>query len=161
MSEIIQVVMADMKIANAPSKLVTLGLGSCIGICAYDSQVKVGGLAHIMLPTSQMATDQKINRDKFADTAVPKLIDQMEQTGAARGRLVIKIVGGAHMFSVNNDSILNIGARNIVAVEEAFRKLGLEIQAKSVGGNVGKSVTLDLDNGTVKIKAINIGEVFL
>lgn len=153
--------MADMKISDAPAKLVTLGLGSCIGICAYDPQVKVGGLAHIMLPTSHMAVDHKINPDKFADTAVPKLINQLELNGAARERLIIKIIGGAHMFSVSNDSILNIGARNITAVEEAFAKLNLEIKAKSVGGNVGKSVTLDLESGDVKIKAINIGEVFL
>lgn len=152
--------MADLKISRTPNKLVTLGLGSCIGICAYDPEQKIGGMAHIMLPSSLMATDKLIPA-KFADTAVPKLIGDLEQQGAARGRMTVKIVGGAHMFSVSNDSILNIGARNIVAVEDAFDKLGMRIVAKSVGGNVGKSITLNLEDGKVTIKAISIGEVVL
>ena len=47
MSKIIQVGMADFKMATAPDKLITAGLGSCIGICLYDKVVKLGVLTHI------------------------------------------------------------------------------------------------------------------
>ncbi len=52
MKRMIKVGMAEYKIAKVPEILTTLGLGSCIGICLYDKQAKIAGLAHIMLPFS-------------------------------------------------------------------------------------------------------------
>jgi chemotaxis protein CheD len=48
--EIIRVAMADLGIARAPAILMTIGLGSCVGVTLYDPLLKLGGLAHIMLP---------------------------------------------------------------------------------------------------------------
>ncbi|MCR4947175.1 MAG: chemotaxis protein CheD, partial [Lachnospiraceae bacterium] len=53
MGDIIKVGMADLKVAGTSDDvLITLGLGSCIGIALYDPTIKLGGLAHIMLPDS-------------------------------------------------------------------------------------------------------------
>ena len=53
MVEIEKVGMADLKICKAPNALTTLGLGSCVGICLWDTASGIGGLAHIMLPDSK------------------------------------------------------------------------------------------------------------
>jgi chemotaxis protein CheD len=50
MSEQIKVGMADYKLGKSPDRLITLGLGSCIGITIYAKKIKAGGMAHIMLP---------------------------------------------------------------------------------------------------------------
>jgi chemotaxis protein CheD len=50
--DVIKVGMADLAVCKAPQKLMTAGLGSCVGVCIYDPRTKVGGLAHIMLPNS-------------------------------------------------------------------------------------------------------------
>lgn len=129
MQEVIRVAMADYKISKAPGQIITLGLGSCIGICAYEPSLKIGGMAHIMLPCDEMALD-KSNKAKFANTAIPILVNELEKMGCNRQRLQVKIVGGAHMFSISgNDSSFNIGARNIAAVEEGFAALGITIMA--------------------------------
>lgn len=47
---IIKVGMADLNYTRHPGILVTLGLGSCVGIALYDKKIKMIGLAHIMLP---------------------------------------------------------------------------------------------------------------
>ena len=155
MSEIIRVGMAELKTAKAPDKLVTLGLGSCIGVCAYDALHKLGGLVHIMLPNSYLAMDA-LNFAKFADTGIPLLILELEQQGVSLKQLIVKIIGGAEMFSAGGQqSHLGVGERNILAVEEACQKLNLVINAKSVGGNAGKSVTLDLETGIVEIRSMN------
>ena len=65
MEEIIKVGMADIKVCKAPDALTTLGLGSCVGICLWDSSLKIGGLAHIMLPDSRKLknrTEREVNR---------------------------------------------------------------------------------------------------
>jgi len=158
MQEIVQVTMAEFKIMKAPGQIVTLGLGSCIGVCAYDSIVKLGGMLHIMLPNDAMAIGGVVNPAKFANTGVPLLIKELEAQGASRFRIEIKIVGGAHMFSANGqESVFNIGTRNLEAVEEACNFLGLKIVAKSVGGNNGRSVSLDLETGNVYVKTLESG----
>ncbi len=156
MGEIVQVAMAEFKVMKAPGQIVTLGLGSCIGVCAYDPVLKLGGMVHVMLPNNVMAVGEVINLAKFANTGVPLLIKEMEAQGAVRFRLVIKIVGGAHMFSTAvQESVFNIGNRNLEAVEEACRLLGLRITARSVGGHNGKSVNLDLETGDVYVKTLD------
>ncbi|HOE57451.1 MAG TPA: chemotaxis protein CheD, partial [Bacillota bacterium] len=53
MAEIIKVGMADSNTTYSPGVLTTLGLGSCVGICLYDTSTKISGLVHIMLPDSK------------------------------------------------------------------------------------------------------------
>ncbi|MGB9804281.1 chemotaxis protein CheD, partial [Desulfofundulus sp.] len=48
----IQVGIADYKIGKDPARLITLGLGSCVGVSLYDPVLKLGGLLHLMLPDS-------------------------------------------------------------------------------------------------------------
>ena len=47
MSAVIKVGMADYKVGNGPDKLLTLGLGSCIGITLYDKRKKQGDLCEV------------------------------------------------------------------------------------------------------------------
>ena len=56
MSQNIVVGISDLNVAKNGDILVTYALGSCIGICLYDESVKVAGLSHIMLPTSEALT---------------------------------------------------------------------------------------------------------
>lgn len=161
MPEIIRIGMAEMAIAKAPGQIVTLGLGSCIAICAYDKTLQIGGMAHIMLPSSLISQDTtNSNPAKFADLAIPRLITGMEELGAVRNRIDIKIVGGAEMFLVaDRDEHYSVGKRNIMATENTCQGLGLNISAKSIGGNIGKSVTLDLTTGEVHVKTLTAHEI--
>lgn len=52
MANEIEVHMGNMEIAKSPAKLLSLGVGSCIVICIYDTVSKIGALAHTMLPDS-------------------------------------------------------------------------------------------------------------
>lgn len=94
----IKVGIGDLNIAAPPDRLITLGLGSCVGIAIYDNINKIAGLAHIMLPDSSGFTNQS-NPLKFADKAIPILIEKLKQNGAQQRYLKSKIAGGASMFS--------------------------------------------------------------
>jgi chemotaxis protein CheD len=153
--EIIMVGMTELKVGKAPGRILSLGLGSCIGVCAYYAPDKIGGMAHIMLPSSSMVNNGALNPGKFADTAIPFLIAEIEKLGGEKNRLVIKLIGGAQMFLGNGpEDRVSIGPKNISAVEEVCKKMGLQVAAKSVGGTVGKSVTLDLDTGKVEVRTL-------
>lgn len=151
---------AEFKIARDPDVLTTLGLGSCVGVTLYDPVMKIGGLAHIMLPELGEKTDQ--NRAKFADTAISDLIGALYSLGARRGGLVAKIAGGAHMFSGGGmQNFLKIGERNIAACKQALGENNVQLRGDDTGGTYGRTIELYTDTGRLKIKTIGFGEKFI
>lgn len=158
MGKIIQVGMADLKIAKNPDKLMTAGLGSCIGICVRDPAAQVGVLAHIMLPVSNQSKNTQ-NRAKFADTAMEMLMEELNKNGASASRLVAKIAGGAQMFKFSGESdIMKIGQRNAEAVVENLQKYRIKLLAQDTGGNYGRTITFDVENGDLLVRTIGHGE---
>ncbi|MEG1687139.1 MAG: chemotaxis protein CheD, partial [Angelakisella sp.] len=124
MSSAITVGIADLNVAKSPEVLVTYALGSCVGICLYDANARVGGLVHIMLPDSTQIFGGSQQLNKFADTGIAELIKRMEALGARRTFMKAKIAGGAQMFAaISNSAIANIGNRNVVAVKEVLLSL--------------------------------------
>lgn len=161
MGKIIQVGMADLKLAKTPDKLMTAGLGSCIGICVIDSAARLGTLAHIMLPNSSQAKNAQ-NRAKFADSAIEMLLEEMKKNGASRARLTAKIAGGAQMFKFSGDSdIMKIGERNTQAVLENLQKHRIRLLAQDTGGNYGRTITFDVETGDLLVRTIGHGERIL
>ncbi|MDF2876259.1 MAG: cheD, partial [Sporomusa sp.] len=157
MAELIKVGMADYKVGRYPASLISYGLGSCVGIALYDPVTKIGGLAHIMLPDSKQARSTE-NPAKFADTALPKMLDDLQKLGAVKTRLTAKIAGGAQMFSFTNTTdIMRVGERNAEAVRIILKKLDLRLLADDTGGNYGRTVELKLDTGVFRVKTIDKG----
>lgn len=161
MANIIQVGMADLKLARAPDKLMTAGLGSCIGICIIDRQIKLACLAHIMLPSSEQAKNAD-NKAKFADSALEMLLEQMLKLGASQSRLQAKMAGGAQMFKFSGESdIMKIGERNAASVETQLNKHRIPILARDTGGNYGRTITFDAETGELLVRTIGHGERIL
>src|SRR5215216_2104102 len=111
--------------ASAGDVLVSLGLGSCIGLALLDRRASVAGLAHVVLPAAE-------GRDgapgKFADTAVPALLAAVVELGARPSRLGAVLVGGASMFSFGGSG-LDVGQRNDSAVREQLAGLRIPVAA--------------------------------
>ena len=149
--------MADLNITKAPGALTTLGLGSCVGIALFEPSTKIAGLAHIMLPDSK-AIHNNSNVAKFADTAIVKLIADMERIGAKRRNITAKLAGGAQMFAFNatNDS-LRIGDRNVEATKKILQAQRIPILGEETGSNFGRTVELYAEDGRFVIKAIGQG----
>lgn len=152
---IIKVGMADLNIAEEPYVLTTLGLGSCVGVALYDPLIKLGGLAHIMLPDSTQINNNQ-NKAKFADTAIELLTQKMIERGATH--LVAKIAGGAHMFHFQTtERQTYIGTRNVEAVIKCLAKKRIPVLAQDTGNNYGRSIELHTQTGVLVIKTIEHG----
>ncbi len=154
MGEMIKVGMADLKVCISPNAVTTLGLGSCVGVAIRDPQTKVGGLAHVMLPNSKTVSNNG-NVAKFADTGVVELVKQMEKAGAVRRRMVAKIAGGAQMFALQSKSeLMQVGKRNVEAVKQALKELGISLLAEDTGLNYGRTVEFFPETGDYVIKSV-------
>jgi len=158
MAELIKVGMADYKVGSSPDTLISYGLGSCVGIALFDPIAKVGGLSHIMLPDSSSARLVE-NPAKFADSAIPLMLNDILRLGGSKTRLWAKIAGGAQMFTfANTMEIMRIGDRNTDAVISTLRKLDIPLLGRDTGGNYGRTVELKLDIGIFRVKTIAKGE---
>lgn len=154
MAEMIKVGMADLKLCISPNSITTLGLGSCVGVAIRDTNGKVGGLAHVMLPDSKEIKNNS-NIAKFADTGVEELVRQMEKAGALRSRMVAKIAGGAQMFAMQqNSALVKVGDRNVAAVKKKLAELKIPIRAEDTGLNYGRTVEFYPETGDYIIKAV-------
>ena len=154
MGNIVKVGMADLQIAKAPDSLITLGLGSCIGLTLYDPVTKIGGMVHYMLPDSTQLKNNT-NIAKFGDTGIRELYNQMVKRGAVPRRMVAKIAGGAKMFEVSGlSNVGHVGERNAEQARKMLKELHIPLVAEDTGLNYGRTVTLDCETGDFFIKAV-------
>lgn len=154
----IKVGMADLNVAERSGVLKTTGLGSCVGLTLYDARAKVAGMAHVMLPASEIAKEGTLNIAKYADTAIPELIDRMLKLGAAAGRMEAKMAGGAQMFAfASNHDTMRIGPRNVESCKEQLKIFGVPLKAEDTGGNYGRTIEFDSETGILLVRSVQHG----
>lgn len=144
--------MAEIGVGYRHGTLKTL-LGSCIGIFLYERNLRIAGLAHVVLPDS---AGREVAIGKYADTAIPETIRRMESLAFGKTlSLVAKIAGGANMFqAVTTNSFHSIGQQNLLAVEKFLSDLQIPILARHVGGTVGRNLIADVSSGNVQIQMV-------
>jgi chemotaxis protein CheD len=122
-------------------------VGSCAGLMICHRRLKLAAVAHIVLPE---AAGRPGAPGKFADTAIPYMVDLLGKEGAERASLIAKVAGGAQMFGVSGP--LQIGDANIHAVAAILSDLGIPLQARSAGGTKGRKLTFHCDNGEITVE---------
>ena len=125
-------------------------VGSCVGVTIYNRRWKLAGLAHVMLPESRGQNSQP---GKFADTAIPEMLRQLEKlSGGKKIRWSAKIAGGAKMFAFQTDT--TIVDLNVAAIERILAKLDIPILAKCCGGKQGRRIAVEIATGTMTVETI-------
>ncbi|GAB6189430.1 chemoreceptor glutamine deamidase CheD [Marinitoga arctica] len=137
--------------SKSPDILVTLGLGSCVGVCLWDKNKKIGGLIHVMLPKAP--SEEVTKPGKYADLGISILLKELNNLGGSN--FIAKIFGGAAMFK---GSSMDVGKKNVLAVKEQLKKYGIKIISEDTGGNRARSIEFNLDNGEVMVKKVGGGE---
>ncbi len=143
----------EAAIERNPAIIVTLGLGSCVGVCMRDPVARLGGMAHVMLPESG---DRDVKSPgKYADTAVRYLVDKLIEMGAVKSRLEAKIAGGAAMFESGG---MNIGKKNVDSVKYWLKYFDIPIKGEDTGGNRARSIEYNIETGKLLVRKVGGGE---
>jgi chemotaxis protein CheD len=138
--------MGQVVLGAGPCVLTSV-LGSCVGVTLYDPVQRCGALAHIVLPCDEGRTAAP---GKFANTAVPYMIELLEAHGSRRWRLQAKVFGGATMFAAQGP--LHIGEANIQATAAALAEAGATVIGQHYGGRQGRRIRFDTDTGAVTVQ---------
>ncbi|MDM8535227.1 chemotaxis protein CheD [Desulfobacterales bacterium HSG17] len=150
---------ADMKVSNNTGEsIITYSLGSCIGLVLYDPVVKVAGMLHYMLPESSLDKDKaRAKPYMFADSGIPRLFKSVYQLGGVKQRIKIYAAGGAEIL--DQKGFFNIGKRNYMALKKIFFKNNVMINKQNVGGNVNRTVRIEIATGDIFVKTSGSKEV--
>jgi chemotaxis protein CheD len=155
--------MGETKISKeSGSIIVAPGLGSCIGFILYDVKNKIGGMSHIVLPDSTSISKEVTMPGKYANTAVPDLLEKLIAAGANKANLRVVMAGGAQMFTIDKGSnVLNIGMRNTIAAKNAIAKANLTLETSDTGGNKGRTLRLEISTGNIYVRNVGQPEILL
>lgn len=146
--------MGEIRCSRDPGDvLVAYGLGSCVGVTAYDPIARGGGMAHVMLPGDANCEDASRSA-KFARQALPSLLETLASLGCDRSRLVWKIAGGARILRVQGVTNQMIGDRNVAMIKKMMQELGLPLTAEDTGGRQGRTMQLHVGSGKVVVRTI-------
>jgi chemotaxis protein CheD len=145
--------LARYRVGEAPLKMMTMALGSCLGIVLFDPIRGIGALAHVMHPR-RARLKNKGSKAKFVDSAIAVMIDRMVARGARASRIVAKLFGGARMFEpkAGVPGVIQIGDENIAAAREELRKRRIPVVAEAVGGTKGRTIIFDVCDGSVVVR---------
>lgn len=157
-AKIVKVGMAEFDVITGQGLIRTTGLGSCVGVTLFDPLKKVAGLAHVMLPSSEIAREGALNIAKYADTALPAMLEEIISLGASRNRIIAKMAGGSQMFSfAGKGDSMRIGPRNVESCKLKLSELGIPVVAEDTGGNFGRTIELDCETGILFIRSVQMG----
>lgn len=141
----------EMVISKDPrATLVAYGLGSCVGLAAWDPTTSVGGLAHFMLPVGPAGGPPV----KFIEGGLQAFLDGFARHGGRPGRAQLKGAGGASMLTISTGG-LEIGRRNAEAIVAGLAALGLTLHARDLGGTAGRTVQLEVGTGRLSVKKLS------
>jgi len=144
--------MSDCKVTrDADAVLVTYALGSCIAVAMHDPLTKVSGMLHYMLPESAIDSRKaEQNPFMFADTGIPRLIDELRAAGGDGKRMVVRLTGGAQVL--DSRGVFQIGKRNYLAARKILWKAGILVAAEAVGGEVSRTIRLEVGSGRLWVR---------
>ncbi|MBN1793033.1 response regulator [Candidatus Woesearchaeota archaeon] len=77
--------MGSVALGYEHDNLISVGLGSCVGVALYDPEKKIGGMAHIMLPNSKEIPSQQIERKALIAEKDSKIRSSLKNTLAHLG----------------------------------------------------------------------------
>ncbi len=146
-SALVPVSIGSLEIATAPTVLRASDLGSCVAAVIYDPTQKKGGMAHVMLAQNSSKEAIILRPGKYADTAIPALVNQIR----AKGKLSAFIAGGASMPMASSIINRTIGPSNAEVLRSEIRKAGIFLVGEEIGGSVARTVELLTNTGEVRI----------
>ncbi len=131
--------------------LVTV-LGSCVAACIRDTEAKVGGMNHFMLPDDG-GRDTVGASTRYGTYAMEVLINHLLKSGARRSRLEAKVFGGGAVMASLSSS--NVGARNAEFVLDYLKTEKIPVVAKDLLDSYPRKVYYFPDSGRVLVKKLH------
>ena len=147
----IHIAQGEHAIGDDKGTVITTILGSCVAVCLWDPDRRIGGMNHILIPGGGVSD---LGARGAGATAMERLINALMKAGARRDRLTAKVFGGASIVAGLSD----IGARNAAFALDYLRAEGIGCQSRSVGGRMARQIRYWPESGRAQQRLVPAGE---
>ncbi len=114
-------------------------LGSCVAVCLFDPQLKVGGINHFMLPDMGRSRHGSVDSLLSGNFAMEALLNALLSKGARKLRLQAKAFGGGTIIDTDQGA-LSIGMRNASFAREWLAREGIALLSSDFLGPWSRKV---------------------
>jgi chemotaxis protein CheD len=151
----------EIVVSKTPDNVLVTSLGSCVAVIMLAPGICGAGLAHVALPSSSVNIEQSlIKPGYYADTGIARLLSAMDKLhDGKRGRLLVKLVGGANIM--DPDNTFDIGKRNVLAIKKILWENRLGVLVEDLGEDISRNVRVRVDTGQVSVKTLGKERVIL
>ena len=140
----VYITQGEEAVGNDEAMVISTILGSCISICLWDPEARVGGMNHLLLPAMETGGQTA------GAVAMDLLINKMMPLGAERPRIRAKLFGGSSMLQGRTD----IGQRNFEFGREYLRNENFPLEAENVGGSQARKIKFWPASGRAQMKLV-------
>ncbi|MEL4248985.1 chemoreceptor glutamine deamidase CheD [Shewanella xiamenensis] len=139
--------------ATREGNLIVTVLGSCIAVCLYDLERKIGGMNHFLLPSCDNHGNGILAESaRYGVYAMELLINDLLKLGARRQFIEAKVFGGGNMLS--GLTLHNIGERNAEFVLDYLQIEQIPVIAADLLDIYPRKVYFFPETGLVKVRKI-------
>ncbi|PLX94431.1 MAG: chemotaxis protein CheD [Desulfuromonas sp.] len=128
--------------------LVTTVLGSCVSVCLWDSERRIGGINHYLLP---FWNGEGLATPKYGNIAIEKLLKGMLELGCQKRNLIAKVFGGAALWE-NQPGLLRVGDRNAELARDMLSEYQIPIVGSDLLGGQGRKLIFNTETGSVLMR---------
>lgn len=128
-------------------------LGSCVAVCLFDPQTRLGGINHFMLPNLQRSAHGEVDALLAGDYAMEALLNALLAQGARKASLQAKAFGGGTIIETSGQS-LAIGQRNAHFARDWLKREGIPLLASDFLGPWSRKLLFLPGNGDAWCKRI-------
>lgn len=157
MLSVIDVNTGEVRLAHGKGILRAVALGSCVAVSAYDPPTGTAGMAHIMLPGKAPKSKESLP-NRYTANALDFMLHRLKKRGVRQENLIVCLTGGGNVLNDRHDTICK---SLIASVMQELKVRNILCQAKKLGGNLRRSLSLNAADGTVVYTEGNSGERLL
>ncbi|MBF0524228.1 MAG: chemotaxis protein CheD [Deltaproteobacteria bacterium] len=141
----------ELHASREPTVIYTL-LGSCVAVCIFDLEARIGGMNHILLPGKPVSRGFDIAAS-YGINAMELLINRIMGLGGDRNRLSAKVFGGAHLLpSISKEN--GVGEKNILCALNFLDNESIRVISQDLGGYQPRKIFFRTDTGEVLLKRV-------
>lgn len=133
----------------AEPAVVSTILGSCVAVCLWDKQRRIGGMNHFLLPCCGSSPPSP----RYGDVAFVRLLAAMERLGCQPADLRAKVFGGTAVLPFGSQAD-TVGTQNVSVALEVLRLHGIPVLARRTGGQRGMFLRFHTAIGRVLVRQL-------
>ncbi len=147
--ERLTVMQGQARVSSDPRIELSTVLGSCVALCLYDPEARLGGMNHFLLAEPPAAGGSLVD-EYYGTYLMELLINQMLHRGARKARLKAHLYGGANV----NRAMMRIGSANAAFARGFIQREGIDLLRAELEGTQARRVDFRPASGQVRCRTV-------